>query len=230
MSYGRQVTFVGGYPIQVSSDGKAEMKTGGVTLDWQYVIPVAADTTLGDGTVIPAGGKGLEYGTVIGKITATGLYAPVAKAISATTVASGGTVLGVNTLTLASTTGIFPGDALLIDTAGQAETLIVQSVNGAVVTFTTVTTKTHANGVAVSKPNDGRQPPFVRGEVFILNETVLQRVPMSLAAFPVNHPAAIEGGQVWKDRVKANVGGTAGLPAWSEVEAAMPRIRWLEAQ
>ena len=75
--YGR--TLIGtstGYVVQVSADGEPDWKAGGLTIDWSTVTAAGSDTTLPDGVVIPAGQKGLQFGQVLCRITATGLYGP----------------------------------------------------------------------------------------------------------------------------------------------------------
>lgn len=62
--------------VQVSADGYPEMKAGGVTIDWDTIAAVGADTELSDGTVVKAGDKYIRYGTIVAKITASGKYGP----------------------------------------------------------------------------------------------------------------------------------------------------------
>jgi hypothetical protein len=78
MSFGRVSTYTTGTQIMVAADALQNMKwkVGGITLDWATVAAVAADTLLADGTLIPNGQKGIEYGTVLCRITATGFYGP----------------------------------------------------------------------------------------------------------------------------------------------------------
>jgi hypothetical protein len=64
-TYGRRTLGSTGVAIQVTADGSPEWKSGGVTIDWATVTAEASDRTLGDGTVIKAGAKGLEFGTVL---------------------------------------------------------------------------------------------------------------------------------------------------------------------
>lgn len=71
-SFGRTVTYQTGLPIQVSADGQPEVPIGGITIDWTTVTAVNADTTIGDGTIVPNGRKYLQYGQVLCKITSGG--------------------------------------------------------------------------------------------------------------------------------------------------------------
>jgi hypothetical protein len=69
---------------------------------------------------------------------------------SPSTTLNGLTAIGASTATLTSATGISPGMVLLIDTAGNSEVALVQSVAGNVVTFASTLQIAHASGVAVS--------------------------------------------------------------------------------
>lgn len=77
-SYGTRTIGQSGRVLQVSADGMPDRKVGGVTIDWDTVAAVGADTTLADESIIKAGDKYLRYGTVLTKITATGKYGPYA--------------------------------------------------------------------------------------------------------------------------------------------------------
>lgn len=223
-SYGRQV--IGptmGHPIMVSFDGQPEWKAGGITLDWATVPAVATAVTFTDGMVVPVGSSGLPFGTVLTKITASGKYGPWSPTKSNTTV-NGATGIGAITMVLASGANIIPGDVLTIDTAGQQETATVLSVSTNTVTFTAPLTKTHADTVAVTKANDGRQT-LTPGEVCVLNQSVLQSAPGILVPGATDHPPVLVGGRVWKDRLKA--GGT-NQPTIANLLVALPRLLIVE--
>lgn len=81
-TFGRRTQGTTGEPIQVTADGSPEWKVGGVTIDWATVTAEVSARTLSDGTVIPAGQKGLELGTVLARITASGRYGPYNSAAS----------------------------------------------------------------------------------------------------------------------------------------------------
>jgi hypothetical protein len=154
MTYGRQlITPTSGLPVRVSADGSPEYKPGGITLDWATVAAATADTVLGDGNTIPSGGKGLEYGTVVCLITASGKYGP------------------------------------------------------------------YASGAA-----DGRQT-LTRGACYILDESVIQGGVLAVSQ-ATTHPAVIEGGLVWQDRLKIDAVGTATKPSTAAFNVAFPRIRY----
>lgn len=222
-TFGRNLITTTGQPVQVTADGYPEWKVGGVTIDWATVPAVAADTTLLDGAVIKAGYRGMQFGTILTKITASGLYGPFTPAKTNTTV-NGATVIGAQTMTLTSAANLLPGDVLTIDTAGQAETAQVLSVSGSVVTFVAPLTKTHADTVAVAKATTGRET-LVAGECFVLNQTVLQTSAFFLSPGPTDHPAVLEGGSVFLARLQ--VGGT-NQPTLAQLLAVLPRLRIVE--
>lgn len=207
-------------------------KVGGGTIDTTVYTPVAVDTTITQsGEVISAGNAFFRFGTVWCRINTgsawpagkLGLFVPYSAPMTATTVASGGTVIGVSTLTLAAVLNINPGDILTIDTAGQQETLQVQSVSGSVVTFTSPTTKTHANGVAVTKVDDGRQI-LRRGESFISNGT--RKLKGDIFSDQCN--GLFDRGTVYISRVASDVtGGVLTNPTRAQLEAGFPGISWV---
>lgn len=82
-SYGRTTTNPGGIPVMVLANlDHADWKPGGITLDWSTVTAAASDTTLSDGTIIPSGQKGLQFGTILTKITSGGKFGPYNSGVS----------------------------------------------------------------------------------------------------------------------------------------------------
>lgn len=76
-TWGRQVLTPTGIPLQVSADGAPQWKSVGATIDWATVAAVTGvDATYGDGTVVKIGRKGLRYGQVMTRITASGKFGP----------------------------------------------------------------------------------------------------------------------------------------------------------
>jgi hypothetical protein len=148
-TYGRQSLDTGGRGLRVSADGQPRWKAGGVTVDWSTVAANAGGATLTyDGTVVPAGVKYLEGGTVLNKITATGKYGPF--------------------------------------TSGAA------------------------NGLELATS-------AVRGDSFILDQTVLESDPHS------DHVPVFDGGLIYKSRVV----GKAGNPTEAQIEAMFPDITFV---
>jgi hypothetical protein len=76
-TFGRTIFETVGKSIQVTADGRPEMKTAGVSVDWSTVAAITGtDVTWLDGVVVKVGEKGLRYGQVLCKITASGKYGP----------------------------------------------------------------------------------------------------------------------------------------------------------
>lgn len=236
MTYGQVPYPVGGgalgreVSIIASMTPSPGYKTGGFTIDWNSVIPVVVNTTIaGAGKVVKAGDSYLRYGQMLCKVTATtngrtvGKFVPYSAAMTATTVASGGTVLGVSTLTMTAVTNMNVGDYLTVDTAGQQEVLQIKSIAGSVVTFVTPTTKTHANAVAVTKVDDGNQT-LRRGECFLLIHSVYLQGDI----FSVEGHGVLNSGSVYLARVAGDVsGGVVGNPTRAQIETAMPDLHWV---
>jgi hypothetical protein len=82
-TFGRTTIDNVGRSIQVTADGKPEMKQGGITVDWALVTAISgSDVTWLDGLVVEVGAKALRYGQVMSLVTATGKYAPYDPAAS----------------------------------------------------------------------------------------------------------------------------------------------------
>lgn len=82
-TFGQTTVDTIGRSIQVSADGKPEMKTAGVSIDWSTVTAVSgSDVTYLDGVVVKVGEKALRYGQVLNIITASGKYGPYDPAAS----------------------------------------------------------------------------------------------------------------------------------------------------
>jgi hypothetical protein len=76
MGYGYSARDTMGLGTPASADGVPQYKVGGVTIDWDTVPANGSLATLDDGSTIPADEKYLPYGTVLGRITASGKYGP----------------------------------------------------------------------------------------------------------------------------------------------------------
>jgi len=79
-------------------------------------------------------------------------------------------------------------------------------------------------GPYASGASDGRQT-LTRGSCYILDETVLERNALGFASPPSDHPAVIEGGLLWRDRLL--IGG-AGQPSVANFETVFPRARYAQ--
>lgn len=82
-TFGQQVLGTDPKDIQVTADGNPVRPAGGITIDWSTVTAVSgSDATYGDGTVVKVGAKGLPYGTVLVRITASQKFGPYDSAAS----------------------------------------------------------------------------------------------------------------------------------------------------
>lgn len=233
--YGRQTLSSTGIPVMALANlDDADWKPGGITIDWSTITAVSADTTLADGTVIPNGQKGIEFGTILcdigvaevqtvtvtgtptggsytlsgnGNTTAAIAYNASAATVQAAIRALGGAYAAVNV------TGAAGGPYTLTYERGTGDiaalTLGTNSLTGGTspnVSFGTSTAGTGSGlfGPYDSAASDGRQT-LARGHCFILNETVLQTGAAGLTGVASDHPAVFAGGLVWKARLK--IGG-----------------------
>lgn len=140
------------------------------------------------------------------------------------------------------------GKATVTGSAGGPYTIVFDNSLGAVTvggSIVGLTGGTPTFAVAITAPGgdvgkfgpydpaatDGRAT-LTRGECFILNETVLQNglIP-ALPSGSTDHPAAFEGGRVFKDRLLQSGVATHTLalgPTLAEVLTAFPRLRLVE--
>lgn len=234
-SYGRQTFGSTGIPVMVLAElADADFKPGGITIDWATVTAVSADTTLADGTIIPSGQKGIEYGTIlcdigiaeVQTVTVTGTptggtftlsgngnttpalaYNASAATVQAAVRALGGAYAAVNV------TGAAGGPYTLTYERGLGDvaqlTLGTNGLTGGTspnISFATSTAGTGSGlfGPYDSAASDGRQT-LARGHCFILNETVLQTGAAGITGVASDNPAVFAGGLAWKARLK--IGG-----------------------
>lgn len=254
-SYGRTVlTGATGRPLMVTADGRPAWKSGGVTLDWSTIVAAAAPVTLGDDTPIALGAKYLRYGQILTKITqrevqtltvtgtptgghtvVTAVIAGVSQAVTvvfdataAVAQAAFDAVWGAGVVTIGG--GALPGTPLTITfnvTENVPTMTKVDAFTGgtspasAVGTTTQGTTARGSFGPYNPAATDGRQT-LTRGECFILNQTVLETDLGS------DHPAVLDGGRVWKDRLLITPGSAslAAGPTVAAFETAFPQVSY----
>ena len=73
--YQANIATVGAAVPLIASDFEDVLwKPGGITIDWDQITAVGADTPLENGIVIPAGYKYIPTGEILAKITASGKY------------------------------------------------------------------------------------------------------------------------------------------------------------
>jgi hypothetical protein len=256
-TYGRQVLASTGRAVMALADlAGVDWATGGITLDWSTVTAEVTARTLTDGTVIAAGAKGLDLGTILAELA-------VAEAQTITLSATGGTftISGNSNTTAAiaynataatvqaAVRGLGGAYAQVVGSAGGPYTLTYPFASGDVAAVTTnaasltggsgtATVATSTAGVssgtygpASSTATDGRQA-LVRGRCFILNETIRELDPLGMATQPTDHPGVFEGGRVWRARLKIggdNPTSIGGLqPTVAAFETAFPRVRYVD--
>jgi hypothetical protein len=259
MAYARTVlTNNSVLPTRVSADGSPKLKAGGGVIDWSTVAAPGSDVTLPDNSIIRSGLKYLRYGQVLTKITTGNTQTLTGTATSGNftlTFTRPDTQTGVTTGNIAfnataaavlaaiqavlgpgqavSASGGALGTAPVVVTFGTA--MAIGTVNagtlaGGTVTIaqTTGTTTTGYFGPYDPNATDGRQN-FNRGDIFILDETVLQYGSGSSALGAANDQIGglIEGGDVFIDRVlhSGTAAHTLALgPTLAEIITAFPRV------
>jgi hypothetical protein len=256
-TYGRQVLGSTGTPLMVLADGLPEWKHGGVTIDWSKVAAVDADTTLPDGLIVKDGRKHLRYGQVLCRIgtreeqtvTVTadsGDYTLTYDGEETAAIEFDATSAEVEAA-LEALDNIVPGDVAVTGSAGGPYTVKFRADLGDVGALTAddtnlvgagagVVIATTVTGAGSGKfgpydpaATDGRQV-LSRGDVFILNQSVLELGVLGIDGGGTDHPGVLEGGRVWRERVLAT-DGVAALdngPTYAALETAMPRLSWVK--
>ena len=214
-----------------------------------------SDATFDDGTVVPVGAKGIPFGTILAQITTaevqTATITGTPTGGSFTLSGNGGTTpaLAYNAASSAVQTavralgGAYAGVAVTGSAGGpytltfppDAGDVSALTASGAGLTGGTspgVTIATTTSGVAGGgkfgpydgSASDGRQT-LTRGRCYILNQTALELAAGGFIPAATDHPAVIEGGLVWRARLR--IGGT-GQPSVSAFETAFPRVRYAQ--
>jgi hypothetical protein len=234
--YGRSAVGTIGGSIKTTADGCPEAKVGGVTIDWSSVAAAGADATLEDSVQILAGEKYLRYGQVVCEITGgeittltvtagSGNFTVVVNGQTATIAfdASGATIQAalraLSTVGGTNVTVTGTGPFTLTWAASLGDLTI--TAGGATVATTSQGARTGLYGPYDLAATDGRQT-CTKGHCFILNGTVKENDLLS------NHPEAIYGGLVFKERLIATAGthSLANGPTYTELEAALPRLAY----
>lgn len=113
---------------------------------------------------------------------------------------------------------------------------VSNTFSGGTTPSSTLATTTAGTGTGMFGPydpnaTDGRQT-LTRGDCFILNETVIQNVPIGWGSPNTDQPpgGVFDGGIVWKERLIVTSEGTGTLadgPTFTNFEAAFPRIGYV---
>lgn len=237
-----------GRPVQVTADGAPIWLPVGVSVAWDLVTAAGAAGTLEDDTPYVVGEKYIVLGTVLVElrqsevetltINATGgTYTITAKGVTTAAIAYNAAasviqtaleaIYGVGNVTVTGSAG-GPYTVTWNEDLGDvaAPTTNAGSLTGGAGTaaFTTPTGGNVLNGYWApfdSSQTDGRQT-LARAHCGILNRTIKQ-AELSIMGANVEHELTglIEGGLVWKERLK--VGGT-NQPTLANLLAAMPRL------
>lgn len=262
-SFGREALETVGGSIGLSVDGRPEMKTAGVTIDWDTVPAVSADTVYEDGVTVLNGDKALRYGQVIVLIGVaevqtveftggpTGGSAVLTLPAAGNDAAESTSALAYNAsaaavlAALQALSRLGPNGVTSVTRAGAGSagdpyiyTVTFNRLLGnvpaltATNTFTggttpTVTIATSTSGTTSggkygpydSAATDGRAT-IERDHTFLVERTVQKKDAHS------DHPPALEGGRVWKDRLIATNGSAslAAGPTLTNLKTAMPRL------
>jgi hypothetical protein len=250
------------FPTRVSADGSPKYKAGGVTIDWSTVSALGSDTTYPDGSVVKSGSKVLRYGQVICKITTGETQTLTGTATSGnftlsvvfphtgTTYTTGNIAFNATAATvLAALQAVLPPNVAVSASGGALGTNPVVVTFGTDVALVTVNAGTLAGGTVTAAAttntgltgfygpydpaaSDGRQN-LNRGDIFILDETVLQYPAGGAGALGPSSDqvgSAIEGGDVFIDRVihSGTAAHTLALgPTLAEITTAFPRISFV---
>jgi hypothetical protein len=264
-TYGQTLLGTFGSSIELSADGRPEMKHIGITVDWATVAAVGADTTLLEGVFIPSGQKYLRYGQVltligVGEVqTVTFTGGPTSGAATVTLPAGGGEIaqatapiafnataadfmaalaalyrIGPNGATVARTGAGTAGDPYVYTVtfnrrAGDVPTMTATHTFAGGTTPTVTFATTTPGGASGGKygpydsaATDGRAT-ITKGETYLLNRTVRE---IDLHS---DHPPALVGGLVFRDRIIATTGSAslAAGPTFANLDAAMPRLQYV---
>lgn len=255
-TYGRQSLAVTGRPVMVAAGESKDMlwKTGGVTIDWALVVAVSVLTTLLDDTVVAIGQKFLRFGQILCRIRSTEVQTvTLTSATGGTFTLAGSVAIAYNaaaSVVQAALETIFGAGLVAVSgSAGGPYTVTFDDSLGNVATMAVVDSTTGSgHNVAVAVVNqgggnlgkygpydpaatDGRQLP-VRGDAFILNQTVLENgVIPGLGGGTSDHPAVLEGGKIWKARVLMTTGthSLAAGPTVTEFETVFPSALYVQS-
>ncbi len=252
-SYGRQVLGQVGNSFQLSADGKPEMKTAGVTLDWSlFAAHEGDDLVLEDGIVIKAGEKYAQCGLCIAKVTKAeiqtvdlsggddpnggtfdltvpgyGTAAGLAWNVSAAAVQA-----ALEALSLELVGRVTVGKAGFVYTIsfsarlGNVGTVTVDDTDLESAGAITVTIATTTQGVASGGKFGPADLTANDGrQTLTRGSCFLINETVKESDLHSDHPPALEGGKVWKDLLLA---GTNNQPALAAIEAAMPRLSYAQ--
>lgn len=254
-SYGRNVLGTVGRSVQLSADGKPEMKTAGVTLDWGLIAAYSgADLTLEDGVVIKDGEKYVRYGQPLAKVTQveqqtwdfSGDDDPTGGAAASITVLGQQLLAVPYNITAAALQALLRAlpvaDAELITVTKSG---FVYTVNfpvsmgnvaaaiGDTTGFTggggdtfAITVTTVTSGVTNAGKFGPADTTATDGrQTMTRGQIFLVNETVKESDLHSDHPPVLEGGKVWQARIL--IAGNS--PSLATIAAAMPRLSYADA-
>jgi hypothetical protein len=254
MRIGRQVLSpVSGVPVQVLAEPQgAAWKAGGITVDWNTVAAVNADTSLPDGNIIRKNKKGFRFGQILCKITNPEIQTiTVTSGTGGTFTAAGSGAMAYNISAADMKTAlelIFgTGKITSVTLSGGVYTVTFDNSLGNVATMAIVDSTTGSgHSVAAATVNQGSgtvgyygpydpaatdgRATLTRGSCYIVNRTFLEEGMTDLLGTE-NYLAVFEGGSVWRARLLVTSGShsLAAGPTFTEFEAVFPLIRYVNS-
>jgi hypothetical protein len=255
-TYGRKQLGATGRPIMVAAGETRDVdwKTGGITLAWSLIVAVLTDTTLPDDTLVRIGKKFLRYGQIVCRVLKSEVQTiTLANATGGTYTAAGSDPIAFDAAAAAVQAALEEvfgtGLVQVTGNAGGPYTVVFDNSLGNVAAMTIVDSTTgsgHSVTVATTNQGSGSQGKWgpydpaatdgrqllTPGDCYILNETVLEEgVVSELGGGVTDHPAVLDGGRVWKDRILMTEGthSLAAGPTVAEVNAAFPRLNYVQS-
>jgi hypothetical protein len=251
-SFGRNVLGTVGKSIQLSADGKPEMKVAGVTIDWSLVVAHSgADLTLEDGVVITDGEKYLRYGQPVSRVSVTEVQT---LDLSPGADPTGGTwditnIFGVPILDIPYNASAATLQALiraaLSEFAGSEKITVSLATFVYTITFplefgnvptitvdgsgmttaTAITVATTTAGVA----NAGKFGPAYTDatdgrQTLTRGGVFLVNETVKETDLHSDHPPVLEGGKVWRARIVT----ASPNPTLANLETALPRLTYAD--
>lgn len=157
-----------------------------------------------------------------------------------TTAALAYNVSAANMLAALQDIAVFNDTPIAISGGGASPWVITSPLGLLTITPTGIVGGTLSNAVTTAVGNYGMYGPYdsaatdgrqtlTPGQCWIINSLVIQNgILGTVTTLPSNHPGVLGGGDVWKARVLATSGthSLAAGPTYTELQAAMPRLRY----